>query len=371
MHICVKIRQQTLHFQVKPKIIIHTFEDILKSLSFMEIQSNFSLKKYNTFGIEAKAKQFVAVHSTAELKTILHENKNEKKFILGGGSNMLLTKDIDALVIHIDLKGKKIIKEDYDFVWVESQAGETWHDFVLYTIDNNFGGLENMSLIPGNVGTTPVQNIGAYGTEIKDTFVSCEAMNIETQEIRTFTNAECNFGYRESIFKHEVKDQYIITSVVFKLTKRNHKINTSYGDILAELAKNNISEPTLKDVSNAVIAIRQSKLPDPKELGNSGSFFKNPIVAKSEFEKIHQKFPEMKYYEVSETEVKVPAGWLIEQAGFKGKRFGDAGVHKNQALVLVNYGNATGQEILAVSKEVQKTVFEKFGIQIEAEVNVI
>jgi UDP-N-acetylmuramate dehydrogenase len=337
----------------------------------MEIQSNFSLKKYNTFGIEASARQFVAVHSIAELKTILEEKKDEKKFILGGGSNMLLTKDIDALVIHIDLKGKKIIKEDEDFVWVESQSGETWHDFVLYTIDNNFGGLENMSLIPGNVGTTPVQNIGAYGTEIKDTFVSCDAMNIKTQEMRTFTNAECNFGYRESIFKHEAKDQYIITSVIFKLTKRNHKINTSYGDILAELAKNNISQPSLKDVSNAVIAIRQSKLPDPKELGNSGSFFKNPILLKSDFEKIHQKFPEMKYYEVSETEVKVPAGWLIEQAGFKGKRFGDAGVHKNQALVLVNYGNATGQEILAVSREVQKTVFETFGIHIEAEVNVI
>ena len=337
----------------------------------MEIQSNFSLKKYNTFGIEASAKQFVAVHSIDELKTVLQENKNEKKFILGGGSNMLLTKDIDALVIHIDLKGKKINKEDDDFVWVESQAGEGWHDFVLWTIDHNFGGLENMSLIPGNVGTTPVQNIGAYGAEIKDTFVSCEAINIATQEIKTFTNNECNFGYRESIFKNEVKDQYIITSVIFKLTKRNHKINTSYGDILAELAKNNITEPTLKDVSNAVIAIRQSKLPDPKELGNSGSFFKNPIVLKSDFEKIHQKFPEMKYYEVSETEVKVPAGWLIEQAGFKGKRFGDAGVHKNQALVLVNYGNATGQEILAVSKEVQKTVFETFGIQIEAEVNVI
>ncbi|MRX67810.1 UDP-N-acetylmuramate dehydrogenase [Flavobacterium resistens] len=337
----------------------------------MEIQSNFSLKKHNTFGIEASAKRFVAVHSIDELKTILEENKNEKKFILGGGSNMLLTKDIDALVIHIDLKGKKITKEDDDFVWVESQAGEVWHDFVLWTIENNFGGLENMSLIPGNVGTTPVQNIGAYGTEIKDTFVSCEAINIATQEMRTFNNTECNFGYRESIFKHEVKDQYIITSVIFKLTKRNHKINTSYGDILAELAKNNISEPTLKDVSNAVIAIRQSKLPDPKELGNSGSFFKNPILLKSDFEKIHQKFPEMKFYEVSDTEVKVPAGWLIEQSGFKGKRFGDAGVHKNQALVLVNYGNATGQEILAVSKEVQKTVFEIFGIHIEAEVNVI
>ncbi|MGO4772367.1 UDP-N-acetylmuramate dehydrogenase [Flavobacterium sp. W22_SRS_FK3] len=337
----------------------------------MEIQSNFSLKNHNTFGIEAKARQFVAVHSVEELKTILKENKNEKKFILGGGSNMLLTKDIDALVIHIDLKGKKIIKEDDDFVWVESQAGEPWHDFVLYTIYNNFGGLENMSLIPGNVGTTPVQNIGAYGTEIKDTFVSCEAMNIESQKMKTFTNAECNFGYRESIFKNEVKDQYIITSVIYKLTKRNHKINTSYGDILAELAKNNITIPTLNDVSNAVIAIRQSKLPDPKELGNSGSFFKNPILLKSDFEKIHQKFPEMKYYEVSDTEVKVPAGWLIEQAGFKGKRFGDAGVHKNQALVLVNYGNATGQEILAVSHDVQKTVFETFGIHIEAEVNVI
>lgn len=337
----------------------------------MEIQSNFSLKNYNTFGIEAKARQFVAVHTLAELKTILEENKDEQKFILGGGSNMLLTKDIDALVVHIDLKGKTILKEDDDFVWVESQAGETWHDFVLWTIDNNFGGLENMSLIPGNVGTTPVQNIGAYGTEIKDTFVSCEAINIATQEIKTFTNADCKFGYRESIFKNEVKDQYIITAVIYKLTKRNHKINISYGDITAELAKNNITVPTLKDVSNAVIAIRQSKLPDPKELGNSGSFFKNPILLKSDFEKIHQKFPEMKYYEVSETEVKVPAGWLIEQAGFKGKRFGDAGIHKNQALVLVNYGNATGQEILAVSKDVQKTVFDTFGIQIEAEVNVI
>ena len=337
----------------------------------MEIESNFSLKKYNTFGIEAKAGQFVAVHSVTELKSVLENNKTQKKFILGGGSNMLLTKDIDALVIHIDLKGKKIIREDKDFAWVESQAGESWHEFVLWTIDQNFGGLENMSLIPGNVGTTPVQNIGAYGTEIKDTFTSCEAMNIESQEMRIFTKQECRFGYRESIFKNEIKNQYVITSVIFKLTKTNHKINTSYGDISSELTKNNITNPTLKDVSNAVISIRQSKLPDPKELGNSGSFFKNPILLKSDFEQIHQKFPEMKYYEISETEVKVPAGWLIEQAGFKGKRFGDAGIHKNQALVLVNYGNATGQEILNVSKDIQKTIFKKFGIHIEAEVNVI
>jgi len=337
----------------------------------MEIQSQFSLKKHNTFGIEAKASKFVAVHTVTELKTALEQYRNDKKFILGGGSNMLLTRDIDALVIHVDLKGTKIVKEDGDFAWIEAAAGENWHEFVLYTIGLNLGGLENMSLIPGNVGTTPIQNIGAYGTEIKDTFVSCEAMHIETQQIRVFTKDECHFGYRESIFKHEQKDQYVITSVVFKLTKKDHKINTSYGDITKELEKNNVQTPTLKDVSDAVIAIRQSKLPDPKVLGNSGSFFKNPIIPKSDFDKISINFPDMPHYVVSETQVKVPAGWLIEQAGFKGKRFGDAGIHKNQALVLVNYGNATGQEILDVSKDIQKTIFEKFGIAIEAEVNVI
>jgi UDP-N-acetylmuramate dehydrogenase len=337
----------------------------------MNILNNFSLKKYNTFGIEAKAKQFVAVKTTEELKTIVKENLAKPKFILGGGSNMLLTQDIEALVIHIDLKGKKVVKEDDDFVWVESMAGENWHEFVLWTIDQNFGGLENMSLIPGNVGTTPVQNIGAYGTEIKDTFASCEAMNIATQEMKPFTKEACHFGYRESIFKHEVKDQYIITSVVFKLTKRNHKMNTSYGDITKELEKQNVASPTLKDVSNAVIAIRQSKLPDPAALGNSGSFFKNPIISKADYDKIQVLHPEMPHYVVSATEVKVPAGWLIERAGFKGKRFGDAGIHKNQALVLVNYGNATGQEILNVSKDIQDTILKEFGIAIEAEVNVI
>lgn len=336
-----------------------------------KIHTNFSLKNFNTFGIEAKAQQFVAVASVAELISVLKQHQDEKKFILGGGSNMLLTQDIDALVIHIDLKGKKVIQENEDYVWVECQAGENWHEFVLWTLAQNYGGLENMSLIPGNVGTTPVQNIGAYGAEIKDTMTSCEAIKIDTFDTKTFSNADCHFGYRESIFKQEVKDQYIITSVVFQLTKRNHKINTGYGDIQSELAKYGIENPTIQDVSNAVIAIRKSKLPDPKDLGNSGSFFKNPILLKSDFEKIHVQFPEMKYYDVSETEVKVPAGWLIEQAGFKGKRYGDAGIHKNQALVLVNYGNATGQEILAVSKDIQKTIFEKFGIQIEAEVNVI
>lgn len=337
----------------------------------MQIQSNFSLKSFNTFGIEAKAKNFVAVHSLDELKTVLAEHAAEPKFILGGGSNMLLTQDIEALVIHIDLKGKRIVKEDDDFVWVESMAGENWHEFVLWTIDQNFGGLENMSLIPGNVGTTPVQNIGAYGTEIKDTFVSCDAMKIDDQTMRTFSKEDCRFGYRESIFKQEAKNQYIITSVVFKLTKHNHKINTSYGDITKELALQNVTVPTLKDVSNAVIAIRQSKLPDPKVLGNSGSFFKNPVISRSHFEKVQAQFPEIKFFEVSPTEVKVPAGWLIEQAGYKGFRKGDAGVHKNQALVLVNYGSATGQDILALSREVQQAVFDKYSIAIEAEVNVI
>jgi UDP-N-acetylmuramate dehydrogenase len=337
----------------------------------MQIQHNFSLKNYNTFGIEAKAKQFIAVHNLDELQSVLENHKTDKKFILGGGSNMLLTQDIDALVIHVDLKGKKIIKEDDNYVWVESQAGEVWHEFVLWTIDQNFGGLENMSLIPGNVGTTPVQNIGAYGAEIKDTFVSCDAMNIETQDVKTFTKDECKFGYRESIFKQEVKNQYIITSVIFRLAKNNHKINIDYGDIKAELAKNNVEIPTIKDVSNAVIFIRNTKLPNPKELGNSGSFFKNPVISKEQFLKVQAKFPEVKHFEVSPTEVKVPAGWLIENAGLKGYRKDDAGVHKNQALVLVNYGNATGQDILNLSKYVQKTVFDKYGIAIEAEVNVI
>ena len=337
----------------------------------MNIQTNFSLKKYNTFGIEAKAKQFVAVATIEDLKTLLQENILQPKFILGGGSNMLLTEDIQALVIHIDLKGKKILKETDNFVWVESMAGENWHIFVLWTIDQNFGGLENMSLIPGNVGATPIQNIGAYGTEIKDTFVSCEAMNIATQEMIIFTKEECHFGYRESVFKHKAKDQFIITSVIFKLTKHNHKINTSYGDITKELENQNIATPTLRDVSNAVTAIRQSKLPDPKELGNSGSFFKNPIISKAQYNTIHALHPDMPHYVVSETEVKVPAGWLIERAGFKGKRFGDAGIHKNQALVLVNYGNATGQEILNVSRTIQATILKEFGILIETEVNVI
>ena len=335
----------------------------------MNIIQNQSLKNYNTFGIDTNAQQFVSVNSISELKDILSNNK--EIFILGGGSNMLLTQDISTLVVHINLKGREIVEQNDDFAIVKAQAGENWHEFVLWCIDQNFGGIENLSLIPGNVGTTPIQNIGAYGVEIKDTMFSCEALNKKTLVIETFTNAQCKFEYRESVFKNELKDQYIITSVNFKLSKRNHNVSTTYGAIETELFHQNIKNPSLKDVSNAVIAIRQSKLPDPKELGNSGSFFKNPIVSNEIYEKAKALHPEMPHYVVSETHVKVPAGWLIEQAGFKGKRFGDAGVHKNQALVLVNYGTATGAEIVALSKNIQQTILEQFGIAIEAEVNII
>lgn len=337
----------------------------------MELSMHYPLKNHNTFGISAYAKEFVAVHSVQELAEVLKNNKGKELFILGGGSNMLLTQNINALVIHIDIKGKEVTAKQDNYAHVKAMAGENWHEFVLFCIEHNFGGLENLSLIPGNVGTTPIQNIGAYGTEIKDTFVSCEAMNIESQQIEVFTKEDCEFAYRESVFKNKLKGKYIIASVTFKLTTANHKVNTSYGDIAAELTRNNITVPTIKDVSNAVTSIRKSKLPDPKELGNSGSFFKNPIVPVHDFEKAHLLHPTMPHYTLSDTEVKIPAGWLIEQAGFKGSRFGDAGVHKNQALVLVNYGNATGQELLDLSKKIQQTVLEKFGITIEAEVNII
>ena len=338
----------------------------------MEILTHYPLKNHNTFGISAFAKEFVSVHTTQELAEVLKENQGKKLFILGGGSNMLLTQDINALVIHVDLKGKEAVWQDNETVHVKAMAGENWHEFVQYCIEHNFGGLENLSLIPGNVGTTPIQNIGAYGTEIKDTMISCEAMDIATQQLVTFTKDDCQFGYRESIFKGKLKDKYIITSVTFGLTKTNHTINTSYGDIAAELTRKGVTlPPTIKEVSDAVTAIRQSKLPDPKELGNSGSFFKNPIITIQDFERVYILHPQMPHYTLDDTYVKVPAGWLIEQCGFKGKRFGDAGVHAKQALVLVNYGNATGQELLDLSKNIQKTVRDTFGIAIEAEVNII
>ncbi|MCZ4318025.1 UDP-N-acetylmuramate dehydrogenase [Aequorivita viscosa] len=336
----------------------------------MRVEENKSLKQYNTFGIASNARYFVSVETIEELKQALSEKPSKELFILGGGSNMLLTDDLDAFVIHLNLKGIEIIKESDTEVFVKVMAGENWHEFVQYCIAQDFGGLENLSLIPGNVGTAPIQNIGAYGVELKDTFSSCTTLEIDTLKEREFTKAECAFEYRNSIFKNEAKDKYIITSVTFRLTKKNHKTSISYGDIQKHLADRNIEIPTVRDISEAVIAIRQSKLPDPKVLGNSGSFFKNPVIDSKTFQDFRRDFPEAPFYEVSPTEFKIPAGWLIERAGFKGKRFGDAGVHKNQALVLVNYGNATGKEIWQLAMTIQKKVKKMTGIFIEPEVNV-
>ncbi|APG61281.1 UDP-N-acetylmuramate dehydrogenase [Christiangramia salexigens] len=337
----------------------------------MQIQQNFSLKQYNSFGIDAKAERFISVKNTEELRSILRKTYAAEIFVLGGGSNMLLTKDIRKTVIHIGLKGKQIISQNDDEVIIQAKAGENWHEFVLWALDNNYGGLENLSLIPGNVGTAPIQNIGAYGVELKDVFSSCKAMNVQTLEEKEFKLEDCEFGYRNSIFKNSLKGRYIITSVNFKLTKKDHSLHTEYGSINVELEKQKIEKPGIKDISDAVIRIRQSKLPDPKELGNSGSFFKNPVIGRDQFEKLKLEYPEMPSYQVSTELLKVPAGWLIDKAGLKAYREGDAGVHKNQALVLVNYGEATGKDILDLAHKVQATVHEKFGIPLEPEVNII
>ena len=337
----------------------------------MTVLEHVSLKNYNTFGIEASAREFVDVTSLNDLIEVLKTHSKTDKFVLGGGSNLLLTKNIDALVIHINNKGKEVIKEENGYVFVKIQAGENWHEFVLWCIANNFGGVENLSLIPGNVGTSPIQNIGAYGVELKDVFVECEAIHVESLESKTFKNKDCQFDYRNSIFKQKLKGQYIITNVTFKLAKDNHILKTTYGAIESELNNRNISKPTIKNVSDAVIRIRQSKLPDPKEIGNSGSFFKNPIISIDHFNELLINFPEIPSYKVSNDQIKIPAGWLIEKAGFKGKRFGDYGVHKNQALVLVNYGSSNGQDIYDLSRLIQKTISRIFNIDLEAEVNVI
>ena len=337
----------------------------------MTVQKDKSLKSYNTFGIEAKARFFYEINTLDELRNALRLKQYPKKFIISGGSNMLLTKDIDALVLHINLKGIDVIFEDDDAVTIKVMAGEPWHDLVLWTLEQNFGGLENMSLIPGNTGTAPIQNIGAYGVELKDTFVICEAMNVKSQKIKTFTKDDCEFGYRDSYFKNKGKKKYIIVSVNLRLSKKNHRLNTSYGSIEEELRKNNITAPSIKDISNCVVAIRQSKLPDPNVLGNSGSFFKNPVISASEFHTFIQRHPQAPHYKMSESEFKIPAGWMIEQCGFKGKRFGDAGVHKNQALVLVNYGSATGQEVLDLANKIIEVVQQRFDITITPEVNII
>jgi len=333
----------------------------------LKVLQNISLKPYNTFGIHANAKRFVTVNSVKELKEIITSEKS--LFLLGGGSNILLTGDVEKLVIHLNTKG--IIVNDFDEneVLVTAEAGENWHELVLWCVSQNYGGMENLALIPGNVGTSPIQNIGAYGVEIKDVFQQLEALEIETGKTKIFTNADCDFGYRNSVFKNELKGKFIILNVTFKLTKKNHNINISYGAIKDLLTDK--ENPTIKEIAEAVIAIRQSKLPDPKKIGNSGSFFKNPVISSDLFKELSENHPEIPHYRISENEIKIPAGWLIEQCGFKGKRFGDAGVHEKQALVLVNYNNATGKEIYALAQKIQQKVMETFKISLEIEVNVI
>ncbi len=333
-------------------------------------QENISLRPFNTFGIEAKARKFAEVESVDQLRSIIEVDKD--LFILSGGSNILLTGDVEKPVVHIQLRGIEVISNgDPDQVLVKAQAGENWHEFVTWCIENDLGGLENLSLIPGQVGTSPMQNIGAYGVEIKDVFHELEAMEIESGRIVTFSGEDCRFGYRESVFKNELKGKFIILNVTFSLTKKNHRLVTDYGAIRSELAERGIEHPTIEDISKVVIAIRQSKLPDPKELGNSGSFFKNPVIPRDQLESLQAAYPGMPFYEIDSRFVKVPAGWLVEKSGFKGKRFGDAGVHAKQALVLVNHGSATGREILDLSKRIQAEVLRRFGIELQTEVNII
>lgn len=336
------------------------------------IRQNISLKPYNTFGIDASASHFAIFKHVEELHAIFSQEslKSMPLLILGGGSNILFTQNFHGLVLKNELHGINIINETEESVFVQSAAGEVWHDFVLFAIQNNLGGIENLSLIPGSVGAAPMQNIGAYGVEIKDVFHQLDAFEIATGKIRTFSLQECAFGYRESVFKRALKNQFIITSVTFKLNK-SPKLNTTYGAINDELQKMGVSDPTIRDVSNAVIAIRQSKLPNPAELGNAGSFFKNPVVPKMLFDELKKNHPTIPSYPADEHHVKLAAGWLIEQAGWKGKTQGNCGVHKNQALVLVNYGSASGSEIYALSEAVLQSVKKQFGVTLEREVNII
>lgn len=329
---------------------------------------NLSLKKFNTFGIDVSAKNVIYL---TELKQLDHISNLEDCFIIGGGSNILLTKNIDRPVIINQTKGICTVNEDEDYIELAVASGENWHEFVMYCIQKGYGGIENMSLIPGSVGAAPMQNIGAYGREIKDVLTYVSAVLMKTKEIKKFTNQECKFGYRESIFKKSLKGKYFVSDIGVRLTKKNHQLNTSYGDIEKWLSDHLIKVPTIQDVSNAVIAIRKSKLPDPSDLGNSGSFFKNPVIPLSQFNGLLEKFPTIKSYPVNDKEVKVPAGWLIESLGWKGKRVGNTGAHKKQALVLVNYGNATGSEVKKLAEDIKRSIWDTYQIRLETEVNII
>lgn len=337
----------------------------------MEVYHGKSLKELNTFGVSAKAKYFVEVNSVEDFTELTQtsEFQNEEKLILGGGSNILFTKDFDGLIIKNNLLGKSVICETDDTVTVEIASGENWHEAVLWATENGWSGIENLALIPGSVGATPVQNIGAYGVEIKETLQSVQVVDMQTGEPTEFSAEACKFGYRDSIFKNEAKGKYFITGVTLQL-QRQHTLRTEYGAISAQLDEMNIENPGVQDVQDAVIAIRQSKLPDPKQIGNAGSFFKNPVVPHDQFQKLQDEYPDMPNYP-QDNGVKIPAGWLIEQCGWKGKRVGNVGVHDKQALVLVNYGSGTGQEIKQLAEAIQFSIHEKFGIALVPEVTMI
>lgn len=338
----------------------------------MLLQENISLKPYNTFGIEASARYYAAFHNVdalAELLNPILQTLNEK-LILGGGSNILLTKDVDGMVLHNRIGGIEVVDEDNRHVYVKAGAGENWHQFVLYCIDHGLAGVENLSLIPGSVGASPMQNIGAYGVEIKDVFHELEAYHLQDNALQRFSLNDCQFGYRESIFKRKYKGQFVITSVTYRLHK-HPQFNTSYGAIQQELDAMGVQALSIGLIAQAVINIRSSKLPDWKVVGNAGSFFKNPVVSSTQFRQLKEQFPGVVAYPVDEHTTKLAAGWLIEQCGWKGVRRGDAGCYPKQALVLVNYGHATGAEIYALSEEIIQSVAQKFGVVLEREVNII
>jgi UDP-N-acetylmuramate dehydrogenase len=337
----------------------------------LDIQENFSLLAYNTFGVDVKCDFFTKVTSKEQLRAFLTSEivKANKVLIIGGGSNILFTKNYSGLIIHNLIKGIELSEETESDVLVTAGSGEEWHDLVKFAIDNNLGGIENLSLIPGYVGAAPIQNIGAYGVELRETLIYVETVEIKTGELRTFNNSQCNFGYRDSIFKREAKDKYVITKVALRLSK-NSQVNINYGAIKSKLEARAINDPTIRDVSDAIIEIRQSKLPDPKVIGNAGSFFKNPVIDKIDYEGLKLSFPDIPGY-FSENTVKIPAAWLIEQCGWKGKKIGKIGVHIDQPLVLVNYGGGMGDELLELASNIKQSVVEKFGIELENEPKII
>lgn len=336
----------------------------------MQVQENFSLKAFNSFGIDVKAHRFASFHSAVELAQLLEMTGGMPFIILGGGSNILLTKNINGWVLKNMISGIEKTGEDDEFVYVKAGAGENWHQFVLYCIEHGWGGVENLSLIPGCVGASPMQNIGAYGVEIKDVFHELRALHVKDHSVHTFSLQDCEFGYRESVFKRKYKGQFVILDVTFRLRKKP-VLNTSYGAIEQELAAMGVEQPDIRAVSDAVIRIRSSKLPDPKLIGNAGSFFKNPSVSKTRYDELKSAYPAIVGYPNNDGTVKLAAGWLIEQCGWKGYRKGDAGVHAKQALVLVNYGNASGDEVYALSTDILESVKQKFGVELEREVNVV